>query len=264
MPDNNDERVRGAITRDRTPTDILAAMDLLEPRLRREIAEVRKWPRRLINNVRNDFEEHGDIHKKSAELIGVVSAIPSILLLGRERRHLPDLQQVFTLFIFLQVLSAVFISPVAATSNTEDQTLALSGNEFLLSGSIIALSRFSDNQCTPDGGSGSNGNGTSTTHSTTTTTSETPTTGTTHSTTTTTSETPTTGTTHSTTTTTSETPTTETTHSTETETSTETPHESESETTVPGSGVLPDINSPMIALVGVLCVIGGLVAITRR
>ncbi|WP_435156260.1 hypothetical protein [Haladaptatus sp. DFWS20] len=188
--------------------------------------------RQLVYNILNDLNERGKVRKRFAKAIRVVSSVSRASVSGGGNQSTPILRQMFSLFISLLVLSTVFISPVAATWNTENQKSELSGNEFLRSNPIDALGRVSDNECTSGSGSGSNGNGTSTTTSTTTKTSDQSTTGTTHSTT--------------------------------TKTSTETPHESESETTVPKSGALPDLNSPMIALVGVLCVIGGLVAITRR
>ncbi|WP_390184641.1 hypothetical protein [Haladaptatus pallidirubidus] len=52
-------------------------------------------------------------------------------------------------------------------------------------------------------------------------------------------------------------------HSPTTESSTETSEGSE-QMDAPGSGMLPDINSPMIALLGLLCVVGGLIALIRQ
>ncbi|WP_227378464.1 MSCRAMM family adhesin SdrC [Haladaptatus halobius] len=228
-------------------------------------------------------------------------AILRTVVLNRDRQIRPHLRQVLILVILLQILSAAFVAPVAAIANTGDTKSTESVSEFSLhtdrineeekqlgmnrGDSKYALDRDSENNCTTDNGTDTNScvnstttnsgdcdpddDGTSDKQTNTTTTAND---GTSNNTDTDsgssgerTSSTPTktTETSEEQPTETSEEQSTKTTHMTTTDTKTETSQTSD-KTDLPGSGAFPDINSPMIALLGVLCVIGGLVAITRR
>lgn len=223
-----------------------------------------------------------------------------MLIIDSKAKISRNLSKFLSLFVILQIIFASFISPAAATSNTENNksppSLDESTNWFdtgvlgLLDykatndgqrvdtdgdGIVDARDWDSDNDCIPDkvddtndcdgretttsGGcnpgsktdTGDNG----TDHTTTVRETDSGTDGKTTS---------TTSTTHSTATETSSESTTETTQTKIPGTSSETSQKSEFRSNLPGSGVLPDVNSPVVAVIGLLCVVGGLFALTRR
>lgn len=79
-----------------------------------------------------------------------------------------------------------------------------------------------------------------------------------------TTHTPTAGTTATTTSRVDGNSSTKTTHTPTTKPSTEISQATTGQEDTPGSDTLPDINSPIVALIGILCVIGGIIAITRK
>jgi hypothetical protein len=176
------------------------------------------------------------------------SSLLRFVLLDYDRSQslqtLPKLRQVFTLVIILQLLSTLCVAPVVATTNSSD-------------GRLGGLETHAEDECTPDNGTGScvttrttspdcypgGGRTTETKMNTDDPGSD---------------DTPTRHNTDSGTTESGP----SNTHSTTTEPNTKSSQGSD-QTNVPESGLLPDINSPVIALIGVLCVIGGLIALTR-
>lgn len=240
MPDDTEPEVQGTrdeAVRDRTPAIGATVRTALEPTLTDEITD-----------------RNGAIDKRTARFVTLLGFVPP----DSDFRILPKLRQVFTLVLVLQLLATVCVIPVAATATTEAERSATSLHEGSVRDGrndaerpVTDSSNVSTNRdgtlgarttnasdCGPGGdksttthaNTGGNGSdGTATEHTTASGTDGNEPSNT---------------------------------RSPTTESSTK-PSQRSGRTNVPGSDILPDINSPIIALIGVLCVIGGLAALAR-
>jgi cobalamin biosynthesis Mg chelatase CobN len=182
---------------------------------------------------------------------------------NRNRHPLLQRRRMFALVIVLQLLSLACVAPGVATAATEDEQRFATHSKNLKwtdDGTFGALEMGLANDCAPTNGT-KTGNCTATKTSTSSdcysgsnrTTAAPPNTGDTGS-----NSTPTDRATDSGSTVTSSSDT----HTTTVKQNTKASQKAERANTR-GSNLLPDINSPIIAILGILCVIGGLIALAR-